>query len=265
MFLQIPSWETITGPSPINWCESDFDYVGYPFGRYFAEYHNTITNVAYILSAYYLFRFWYDRKANITKIQSGIFLYFIFALFLTGIFSGIFHATLIWGAQKLDEIFENCAVIALLHVGNISERNFVKKLTNIVLHSIGCGFGIWCIPKLFCEIHLLVIVLITVYRYASITSEPKKSKKKKNQTIIISHVNTDINDTELAVEERQRVYTAAKYAGIGFFFWLCDFIACEEFRLFYLHAYGWHLCTAKALYEAGLVLYYLLLTDVNKK
>ena len=261
MFFKIPTWEVITGPSPINWCETDYDYINYPFGNLFAEYHNTITNIAYIISAYYLFRFWYVKKTNITKIQSIIFLYYIFALLLTGIFSGIFHATLIWGAQKLDEIFENCAVIALLHIGDINERNFTNKFINIIIHSISCALGIWFIPTLFCEVHLLIIVLITVYRYASITAEPKKTKKN----IIISHIDTNnTNIIDINIEERNRVYSAAKYASIGFFLWLCDFIACEEFRLFYLHAYGWHLCTAKALYEAGLVMYYLLLTDLYK-
>ena len=44
--FDIPSWEVITGPAPIDWCEENYNQ-----NPYIAELNNTITNVAYIVAA----------------------------------------------------------------------------------------------------------------------------------------------------------------------------------------------------------------------
>jgi hypothetical protein len=102
-----PSKETIWGVAPIDWCEEN-----YTESTTIAELNNTITNIAYIIAAILLL--WnmntsvgpvgYKKSDDdivhapltLSSYQGKIFVFYCIALFLTGVTSGIFHATLIW-------------------------------------------------------------------------------------------------------------------------------------------------------------------------
>ena len=105
--MQIPTWEVITGPSPIDWCEEN-----YKQSNHIAEVNNTITNAAYCIAAVLLLQ---KTKVSLSSAEGRVFLFYAFALFMTGVTSGIFHASLLWWSQKADEIFENWTVLALYH------------------------------------------------------------------------------------------------------------------------------------------------------
>lgn len=220
-----PTWAVISGPSPINWCEPDFVNTSLSFR--FAEFHNTITNLAYIVAACLLLVRW--RKSSLSLSTEGVlFGGYIVSLFLTGVFSWVFHSTLTWGAQKGDEIFENSAVIILFHVASFSKHTSVQLIRNTFLHVISVSFCIWIIPMLFCELHLILVSIFTVYAFAQM---------------------------ELLREVKKRVAIAAMCAIIGFACWLLDFFFCSYFGEFLLHAYGWHILTAISLYQSGLIIY----------
>lgn len=210
----------VFGPAPINWCESDFVV------PYVAEYHNTLTNIAYVIASLSLLRQW--TSIPMSRSNNLLFVFFVLCLMLTGITSGWFHATLIWAAQKADEIFENWTVISLYHLGTLNRD---ANLSLFFAHCIVVATGIWCIPTLFCEIHLIVLSFATAWRYSQLILPPLIARS---------------------------VYKAAFLAIFGFACWLLDFFFCGSFQHMHLHAYGWHILTAIALHEAGGVLLYVL-------
>jgi hypothetical protein len=216
--LQWPSKAVIFGPSPIDWCEENWT------SGIVAENHNTVTNAAYVLAAAALLA---KHKSPLSGYERSIFAFFCFSLLLTGLTSGLFHATLVWGAQKADETFENWTVLVLFHCtfASISSQAIFRR---ICIHSLLVTLGIFLIPTIFCEVHLIFISFATVYRFQLL---------------------------ELDANERSLLGKTALYAAAGFGAWLCDFFACNTFRNLYLHAYGWHILTAMALYSAGLLLH----------
>lgn len=226
-----PSWEVVRGPAPIDWCEANYAQSGSV-----AELNNTITNAAYVVATAALIKRSLGERQPI-KLQSCerlVFIFYCSALLLTGLTSGLFHATLIWVAQKADEIFENWTVLTLFHSSfpSLSCKDMLSK--RILPHAVFVALGIWLVPVLFCEVHLVLISLATVYRYATCLNLGKSR------------------------EHREALFKTAAYAIVGFGCWLCDMFACKTFSSYYLHAYGWHILTALALYEAGCLLLWTL-------
>ncbi len=84
--------------SLINWCEKDHEV-----DPIIAEFFNTYSNLFFVFAGLSGLRLWMKYKLPFAYFVASA------ALVLTGIFSGAFHATLIWEMQKLDEIFENMA------------------------------------------------------------------------------------------------------------------------------------------------------------
>jgi hypothetical protein len=237
LFAYFPSTETLFGPSPIDWCEAN--YVSDVSGFRVAELHNTWTNAAYVIASLFLLLNKSRSSGNLMSLNSsegGIFLFYCIAFFMTGVTSGIFHATLVWLAQKADEIFENWAVLVLFHITftSISTKSLFRR---IKIHAILCALGMIMIPVIFCEVHLIIMCFATVYRF---------------QLMGLDHI------------EKIHLGKTAIFAASGFGCWLCDFFACSTFSAFYLHAFGWHILTALALYEAGMLLHSNLLKRVQK-
>ena len=232
--FDIPSWEVIMGPAPIDWCEENFTQISY-----IAEVNNTFTNLAYIVAAAVLLS---NTKVSLGSAEGKLFLFYCLSLLFTGATSGLFHATLIWWTQKADEIFENWTVLTLFHSSfpvMSSTEIFTRR---IVPHVVLVTIGICLIPVAFCEVHLIILSCATVYRFAYCANGLNLANSKM---------------------QRSRLFKVASYAIIGFVAWICDFMACSTFRELYLHAFGWHILTGLALYEAGLLLEVMLLQKQN--
>jgi hypothetical protein len=233
-----PSWSTIAGKAPIDWCEANYNAEIMLFGLKVkvAEYHNTYTNAAYCLAAILLGWAWSIKRVTV-KRGHGILIMYTTCLFFTGVTSGLFHATLKWGWQKADEIFENLTVLTLFHATYVDmsdKRSEGRVHLRIMAHSVFAALGIWCIPEVFCEVHLIVLAFASVYRFAY-------------------HTGAKLNTST--------VFKTASYAIIGFAGWVCDFAFCDKFSTYYLHAYCWHILTGMALYEAGKLLLCLFQDD----
>ena len=218
-----PTYDVVFGASPINWCEADSNFSVGSFRM--GEFHNTITNASYIVAALILLTKWNNKI-------SGIFLFYCLSLMLTGIASAAFHGHLIWITQKADEIFENWTVLTVFHVVLDPYGSLANIQLRIFIHSILVALGIWCIPIIFCEIHLILIsvgVVVSIYR-----------------------------STNLNLYEKNLNRHIAFLAALGFLSWLLDFFICETFGWLLLHAYGWHILTGLALYYTGLLLHNIL-------
>lgn len=218
----LPSSDVLWGSAPIDWCEPN--YVQDVAGFRVAEINNTVTNAAYVLAAVVLMR---SSKLYHNSHEGRIFLFYCLALLMTGLTSGWFHATLIWIAQKADEIFENCTVMVLFHSTfiNLSSKEMLQR---VCAHAVLVALGVILIPVAFCEVHLIIISFATVYRFSQ---------------------------GSLELKEKTHLGKTAVYAASGFACWLLDFFACSTFSKYYLHAFGWHCLTGMALYEAGLLLH----------
>ncbi len=238
-----PTREIVFGAAPIDWCEANYDGEHAELlGFRVAEYHNTYTNGAYCLAAILLGREWFKKRARGTMRKGhGIFLFYVLCLLMTGVTSGLFHATLVWGWQKADEIFENLTVLSLFHATFIDaahEKSENRVHLRMLSHSALAALGIWCIPEVFCEVHLIIMAFASVYRFTCHTGG-------KLHTLT--------------------VLKTATYALVGFVGWICDFAFCATFSKYYLHAYCWHTLTGLALYEAGNLLMCLFDTKDGKE
>ena len=228
------------GPSTgINWCEKD-----YVKTKYIAEFWNTVTNIVYVyigLKSLLLCR----QK----RLPTRFYMIACFIL-LTGITSGLFHATLHLEHQRLDEIFENASMISIFHT--LSSLSIYSTTTSIELyvvwHFFLCTLGIvFCGYFLFCEIHLIGISIWSgrvLYAFAinpkeRCLGEPKGTGSQRGgyKGFLLL----------------QRVKRTLLLALIGGVCWLLDRLACEQlsqFRFGYvqLHAW-WHVFTGLALHE----------------
>ena len=150
--------------------------------------------------------------------------------------------------QKLDEIFENWTVLILFHSTSININNKHKLYYYIIPHIIFVTIGIIFIPIAFCEIHLIVISIFTIYNM---------------NKFINNNYNNYNNITDKYI--RSVLFKCGMYAIFGCICWLLDFIACKNFSSYYLHAYGWHILTALSLYQAGILLKLCLLKAKNEE
>ena len=179
MALAVPTLEVLWGPAPIDWCEPNMSSVN-PFGV--EELHNTWSNVMYVVVGVLLLR---EYVRSVPPLQRDpVYFSFCVNVVMTGITSGWFHATLMFIAQKSDEFFENAAVLSLMYFHIMpksphrpsSDRYFIFSA-----HMTLLALGVVLIPEMFCEIHLIAIVLVCFGRAlrtieSSIDDEPLKGK-----------------------------------------------------------------------------------------
>eukprot|EP00039_Didymoeca_costata_P021040 m.343212 g.343212 ORF g.343212 m.343212 type:complete len:251 (-) comp22517_c0_seq1:163-915(-) len=200
--------------APIKWCE-----ISYAVTPYVAEFHNTWTNLAYIIVGLQALYYSIKRKDGI--FMSGISI----MTTLTGVFSLTFHATLQWKHQKLDEIFENGILIFMLYHG-------VAPFHFATIHFCVCSYLIWTVESFnFCEVHLISIILCVIAKFTSMLSRYPVLKRE--------------------------IATSVMCLLCGFSCWLVDRLACSTVRSLQINIAGvtfypefhalWHIATAAAL------------------
>ena len=156
--IELPAPEVLWGPAPIDWCEPNRPSVN-PFG--IEELHNTWSNLMYVIVGILMFReYVYSMPAH---KRDPIYFSFCINTIMTGITSGWFHATLIFIAQKSDEFFENAAVVSLMYF-HVMPRNPSRPASGryfiFSAHLTALALGVILIPELFCEVHLITVVLV---------------------------------------------------------------------------------------------------------
>jgi dihydroceramidase len=204
------------GARGINWCEPDYVV------PYVAELWNTLSNAAFVAAGVAGLRICARQRLP------ARFYALAWSLVGLGITSGAFHATLLWVNQKLDESFENVALIVLFHSDKPSQAA-------TLLHSAAASVGIFTITAfLFCELHLIGIVLLTLIK-----------------------VRNRVQMADLATKGAAGLHGAVRLAACsalaGFACWLVDRLFCAHLLSLafnpQLHAI-WHLACGVALYEA---------------
>ena len=213
--------------APIDWCEPN-----YAVHSHVAEWNNTLSCLAYILVALLHAR------------SSPLFAFFVF---MTGATSALYHATLWWWGQKLDEGFENASLVALYHVAaysasssssSSSRSSHDRVVSRRIFVHVTMAFGlIIAIPIAFAELHLVGTLLGLFYHLALFARDQTVAPLKRRACL-------------------QDAKFAAVWGLLGFAAWLVDKVACEaaigSWTSHVAHAI-WHLGTAAALYGAGSV------------
>lgn len=209
--------------SYIDWCE--VNYHKDAGGWMIAELWNTISNASYLFVGLHVI-----TMANRYKFLGARFVWLGVMLVFIGLFSALFHATLLWQTQNMDEAAETAALITFFHMGVVSDVTFWRLA---IAHTLIASLCIVAI-QLFTEFHLFSIVIGVIYRY-----EPE---------IKLLHPSTNA---------RTHLVRSAAVAAAGFGCWIVDRAACD---FLYgslpfnpqLHAW-WHILTGYALHEASLV------------
>lgn len=224
-------WGPATG---IDWCEED-----YAITPYVAEFWNTVTNIGFIIVGIYCLNLRQRLRLPLRFLAAGV------SLIGLGLTSGLFHATLWWTGQKLDEAFENIAMILLYH----SEA---KTQTFATLHCVLCVLGVFFLSfLLFVEIHIIGVASLGFLRIHQRVTELQQSssgdayfadKKESMRNLSLGH---------------QRMMLCFIIAAIC---WVADNVFCGFIRqtiavTFFnpqLHAW-WHILTAIGFYQAVMI------------
>ena len=202
--LSLGRWGAPTGT--IDWCEAN-----YVSTSLVAELHNTWSNVFYVIVGTAALVAVRRQRLPVQFAACGTLIVF------TGIFSALFHATLQLFMQRLDEIFENGILIAMLH----SDRGQHAMLATM-LHFFLCAGLILAIRQfLFCELHLVGIILLVLAKFGRLSCK---------QPAVVPLVRT-----------------SALLTVAGFSAWLLDRLFCDSLQNLNLHAF-WHFFTALALW-----------------
>jgi dihydroceramidase len=218
----------------IDWCEPN-----YALTSDVAELHNTWSNVFYVLVGAAVLARCQRLRLPLQFHLCGAF------IVLTGVFSAAFHASLWLSMQRLDEIFENGILIAMLYSDRGSgKEGGLSAVAATVLHFIVCAALILSVGQfLFCELHLVGIILLVLAKFQRLTRAPPRRRGKE------SNNDDDRNERgdDPSAPVRPLVGAAAAWTVAGFACWLLDRLACDAVGAAQLHAW-WHLCTALALW-----------------
>lgn len=190
---------------------------------FFIQFWNTLSNIFFLIAA---IRALYLVHVHQLPRQ---FLVLAWSIMLTGICSAWFHATLSYNAQKWDETFENIILIFLFYSDSPNQ-------VTPVIHAAFSALGIFTVTMfLFCEIHLISMVIITLRK-----------------------VNKEVTEVDCMTNAAAGLSHHLKRSGLftltGAICWLVDRLACylvSQTLPFnpQLHAF-WHFWCALAIHEA---------------
>ncbi|KAF0713160.1 Aste57867_4490 [Aphanomyces stellatus] len=201
-------WSPAT--AAINWCERD-----YAVSYFVAEFWNTLSNALYVVVG---LRALLNTQRCPWQISAAA-----LCCVFTGIFSGLFHASLQAHYQRIYEVFENGILVLFCH----------DRTTSTLVHIGVMATGVLVVDSFrFAELHLVFMIAFTIYRFLQIARD--------------------------APAATAAVHRAAMVTVGGFFCWLLDRVGCHVVSPMnpQLHAW-WHLATAVALHYGFTALFIL--------
>jgi dihydroceramidase len=227
--------------SSINWCERDYIH-----NSYIAEFWNTISGIALIYSSYY-----FHKKFKHLEKSSDKCLSFIMdannMLFIVGIGTILFHATLLYFFQLFDEI--PMLLIAYKYIDvcryilyNKCQSKKIYNVKIIIIFIIVFSYFIsplyqitsFMLSLTFCVLYLLYLMIKINNKINNI----KYADELLNYSIIYHKLYT------------LRIFKIKKYNKVGIYIfifsmliWAIDSLFCSYVEYIYLHAI-WHILTS---------------------
>ena len=242
-------------PSSLDWCEYNYIY-----NNYIAEFWNTITGIFLCISSIILLRKQKNKKLYFSNIL----------LFIVGIGTILFHATLLYIFQLLDEIPMILIAIEYLKITyylNKLNDNFIIYYYHSILY-IFLSYFVNLHQLMFKTILISVIVLIIfkLYNYNKSLNIKifNKIYKKKNQNILcnlsnkndvffIFHEKYDDSEIYKIYINKRKVLKKNIRINIVIFstsiiIWNIDNLYCNEInQKIQLHAI-WHILTSIGMF-----------------
>lgn len=208
--------------APINWCEADF--VVTPL---VAEAWNAGSSLTFVVAGASML-----ASARALRLPPALTAAGPLTM-LTGLASCFFHATLTLAGQRADEVFENLALVALLHGASPSSSSSSAQEVpgRALAHGAAAAAGILLVSAfLFTELHLIGTAALTGSRLAHLAQRLPAGAARS----VVG----------------ARVRLAALAGALGAACWLADRLFCEAVGPAQLHAW-WHLLGAVCLHEAA--------------
>lgn len=247
--------------STVDWCEQN-----YAMSNYIAEYYNTITGIFIAIFAV-IFR--YKQQEIFNNIKYATYFYNIYnLLFLTSIGTILFHGTLMFPFQLLDELpmlyiaIEYTNILLTFYKNNKKnllfkiDHNIIKVLRllkkTIYLIPLSYYFG-----NIFQILHFHFIlkcfeamILYLLYNISLETNKVGFIKISEN-----NNKTTDINifknkiDKFLQIKKDKSYYTKCGIViySTSIFIWAFENMFCNYVQKYQLHAI-WHIMSSVGIY-----------------
>lgn len=281
-----PIWGNIT--STIDWCEEN-----YVQSSFIAEFCNTISNLSYVFVSFYLF--YSLKKIGISELRFKL---TMLGLLLVGIGSAMFHMSLRYDCQLLDElpmIYITCipcySVLSepFLYYSKLKSQKYFQILRNddeatsenSRLLPNNNSMNLVKISKSY-EIFIIILlsglsIVMTIVYYFFITNPIFHEVCYGLLNFIIVYAAVYLTKNFVKEPYVKKNLIKSSLAGIalfgtGFFLWGMDRKFCGEFRsirrdylklplgnILELHAW-WHIFTGLGLYY---ILTYLIFLRIN--
>ena len=188
--------------SLVDWCESN-----YFFSNIICEWNNSWSSLLYSIFSYYIYN-------NYNKYINDYIIYFmIFAGFIVGMTSFLFHSTLSIAGQILDE---SSIILFIISSDLVINRQYT---ITIIFSIFLLGSFYYPFYSRFILFILGLLIINKTYNRVRIYSKPIYPYFKQTLKILIMSI----------------------------FIWICDLVFCDHL-LFALH-FIWHILSAIALYN----------------
>ena len=204
----------------IDWCEANFIHPD------IAEFWNCVSSLSYCLVGLSLT----VQDYHIVVMRRPL----RFAgplVFILGLASASFHATLKLHHQRLDEVFETFSLVSLLH----SAVEPALPALAWPAHTALAFLGVTRVHSfLFTEVHLVLCAVLLGMALVRLAGRAQARGGSSAKGV---------------AQLQGRLLVAASSAAIGALCWLLDRLLCPQLQGAQLHAW-WHVLTAVTLHES---------------
>lgn len=257
--------------SSVDWCEGN-----YVMSNYIAEYYNTITGIFIAISAVF---FRYKQPEVFENVKYGRHFYKIYnLLFLTSIGTVLFHGTLMFPFQLLDELpmlyiaIEYTNILLTFYTNN--KKNFLFKIDSSIIKTLRLlKKTIYFIPLSYyfgnifqiLHFHFLLkcfetMILYLLYNISLETNKIGYIKISENNSDNVTDNMTD-NMTNISVFKNKIInflqikkdksyYTKCGILiySTSIFIWVFENMFCSHVQRYQLHAI-WHIMSSIGIYH----------------
>jgi dihydroceramidase len=244
-------YKIFTLPSSIEWCEKNYIY-----SPYIAEFWNTISGSILCLSS---LMFYYFYINNVKEYNKHIY-NANYWLFIVGVGTILFHGSLLYIFQLLDEIpmllitIEymklNIKIGEELHIQNDIFNN-AKLFVKIYIPLIFCIISSYYI---YPQLQSFIFMIAFAYSVIIVFFQMKKIQERLH-LILNNSLNYNYNGSK---KNRNRLVKNLSMLTMFIFvssliIWISDSLFCKYFEIYKLHAI-WHVLTSIGIYLCNVIM-----------
>jgi hypothetical protein len=248
-----------TFKSTVDWCEEN-----YAVNQFVAEFWNTITFFPILISAIY----WRTSFPRLFIFDKS-FHYIFWCLFLVSIGTALFHATLLYKYQLLDEL-----PMLLL---SAKYTSLLVSFRQIVVFNNNSNFKNFIEFFINCRYSLIYIIILSYFFSPQLQIILFHGSLKIYESIIVLLVlgiqnyikNINLNNSNFSInsnfsEYKSKIAYHARLGLLSYFIagllWLLENLFCEYVQHLQYHAF-WHIISSIGVYHLNCVISYCYLTN----